>query len=60
IGFAEGPKGAPPITFATYLVARDAHEDMDPASLATLAEVGRVIKEFAEPERGLPLVGKLY
>lgn len=60
IGFAEGPKDAAPIAFATYLVAREGHEDMEPASLATLAEVGRIIKEFAEPERGLPLVGKLY
>jgi beta-lactamase class A len=60
IGFAEGPRGAPPITFATYFVAGEAHDDMDPAALATLAAVGRVIKEFAEPERGLPLVGKLY
>ncbi len=60
IGFAEGPEGEPPITFAAYFVARETHEDMDPAALATLAQVGRVIKEFAEPERGLPLVGKLY
>lgn len=60
IGFAEGPKGEPPITFAAYFVARETHEDMDPAALATLAQVGRVIKELAEPERGLPLAGKLY
>ncbi|MCX9146005.1 class A beta-lactamase [Erythrobacter sp. WG] len=60
IGFAEGPKDAPPITFATYFIAREAHDDMDEGALATLAEVGRVIKEFAEPEKGLPLVGKLY
>lgn len=60
LGFAEGPKGEPPITFATYFVARETHDDMDPAALAKLAAVGRVIKEFAEPERGLPLVGKLY
>jgi beta-lactamase class A len=60
IGFAEGPKGQPPITFATYFVAHEPHEDMDPAALATLAQIGRVIKEFAEPERGLPIIGKLY
>ena len=60
IGFAEGPKGEAPITFATYFVARETHDEIDPAAQATLAAVGRVIKEFAEPERGLPLVGKLY
>ena len=60
IGFAEGPKGEPPITFATYFIAREAHEDMDEGALATLAQVGRVIKEFAEPEKGLPIIGKLY
>jgi beta-lactamase class A len=60
IGFAEGPEGEPPITFAAYFVARETHEDMDPAALATLAQVGRIIKEFAEPERGLPIIGKLY
>lgn len=60
LGFAEGPKGEPPITFATYFVARETHSEIDPAAQATLAAVGRVIKEFAEPERGLPLVGKLY
>ena len=33
---------------------------MQPIGEATLARVGRVIKEFAERERGLPVVGKLY
>ena len=60
LGFAEGPKGEAPITFATYFVARETHAEIDPAALATLAAVGRVIKEFAEPEHGLPLMGKLY
>lgn len=60
LGFAEGPNGEPPITFATYFVARETHAEIDPAAQATLAAVGRIIKEFAEPERGLPLVGKLY
>jgi beta-lactamase class A len=60
IGFAEGPKGEPPITFATYFVAREPHDETSPEAEATLARVGRVIREFAEPERGLPLVGKLY
>jgi len=60
IGFAEGPKGEPPITFATYFVARETHDEIDAAAQATLAAVGRVIKEFAEPDRGLPIIGKLY
>lgn len=60
IGFAEGPKGQPPLTFACYFRARQTEDDMLPGGEMTLARVGKVIKEFAEPERGLPLVGKLY
>lgn len=60
IGFAEPPEGRAPITFATYFRARETHDGMNPAAEAALARVGGVIKEFAEPERGLPLVGKLY
>jgi len=60
IGFAEGPKGQPPITFACYFRARQTEDEMLAGGEQTLARVGRVIKEFAEPERGLPLVGKLY
>jgi beta-lactamase class A len=60
IGFAEGPKGEGPLTFACYFRARQTVPGMQPIGEETLARVGRVIKEFAEPERGLPLVGKLY
>lgn len=60
IGFAEGPKGEPPITFACYFRARQTEDEMLAGGEATLARVGRVIKEFAERERGLPVVGKLY
>ena len=60
IGFAEGPKGEGPLTFACYFRARQTEGEMQPIGAETLARVGRVIKEFAEPERGLPLVGKLY
>lgn len=60
IGFAEPPKGAPPITFACYFRARQTEDEMLPRGEQALARVGRMIKEFAEPERGLPLVGKLY
>jgi beta-lactamase class A len=60
IGFAEGPKGEGPLTFACYLRARQTKDTMLPGPQAALAEVGRIIKEFAEPERGLPLVGKIY
>jgi beta-lactamase class A len=60
IGFAEGPKGQPPITFACYFRARQTEDEMLPLGEQTLARVGKVIKEFAEEERGLPLVGRLY
>jgi beta-lactamase class A len=60
IGFAEGPKGQPPLTFACYFRARQADDDMGTRAELTLSRVGKVIKEFAEPERGLPLVGKIY
>lgn len=60
IGFAEGPKGEGPLTFACYFRARQTEDEMLDIGQQTLARVGRIIKEFAEPERGLPLVGKLY
>ncbi len=60
IGIAEGPKGQPPITFATYFVARETHGKIDPAAELALSRIGKVIAEFAEPERGLPIIGKLY
>lgn len=60
IGFAEGPTGEAPITFACYFRARSADDDMGARAELALSRVGKVIKEFAEGERGLPLVGKLY
>jgi beta-lactamase class A len=60
IGFAEGPKGEGPITFACYFRARQTEDEMLASGEQTLARIGRIIKEFAEPERGLPLVGKIY
>jgi beta-lactamase class A len=60
IGFAEGPKGQPPLTFACYFRARSGDDDMGARAELTLSRVGKVIKEFAEPERGLPVIGKLY
>ena len=60
IGFAEGPKGEGPLTFACYFRARQTEDEMLPRGELALARVGKVIKEFAEPEKGLPLVGKLY
>lgn len=60
IGFAEGPKGEGPLTFACYFRARQADDDMQARAELTLSRVGKVIKEFAEPERGLPIVGKIY
>lgn len=46
IGFAQ-PPGRAPLTFAAYYRARDVHEGMDPASEQVLAEVGRVLADFA-------------
>lgn len=60
IGFAEGPKGEGPLTFACYFRARQTEPGMQPIGAATLAQVGGIIKEFAEPEKGLPLIGKIY
>lgn len=60
IGFAEGPKGEGPLTFACYFRARQTESETMPRGEQALARVGRIIKEFAEPERGLPLVGKIY
>ena len=60
IGFAEGPKGEGPLTFACYFRERQTEEDVLARGEQALARVGRIIKEFAEPERGLPLVGKIY
>ncbi len=60
IGFAEGPKGQPPLTFACYFRARGPADTMQARAELALSRVGKVIKEFAEPERGLPLVGKIY
>lgn len=60
IGFAEGPKGEGPLTFACYFRARQTEEDVLARGEQALARVGRIIKEFAEPERGLPVVGKIY
>jgi beta-lactamase class A len=60
IGFAEGPNGQSPITFACYFRARGPTDTMKARAELALSRIGKVIKEFAEPERGLPLVGKLY
>lgn len=60
IGFAEGPRGQPPLTFACYFRARGSADTMQARAELALSRVGKVIKEFAEPERGLPLVGKIY
>jgi beta-lactamase class A len=57
IGFAEGPEGQPQITFACYLRARQADDDMGTRAELALSRVGKLIKEFAEPESGLPLWG---
>ena len=46
IGFVE-PPGRAPITFAAYYRAGRAHDTTDPASEAVLAQVGRVLADWA-------------
>ncbi len=53
IGFVEPPDRAP-LTFATYLRARETHGAIDAAAEATLAKIGDVIVDFAEVDDGFP------
>lgn len=46
IGFVAPPERAP-LTFATYFRAGAAHERVEPAAEAVLAQVGRVLADFA-------------
>ncbi|MEM8726365.1 MAG: class A beta-lactamase [Pseudomonadota bacterium] len=46
IGFVQPPDRAP-LTFAAYFRARETHNGMDPASEAVLAEIGKVLTDFA-------------
>lgn len=50
IGFAEAPpKGdepRAPVTFAAYFRARGTHDQIEPASEAVLAQIGKVITDF--------------
>ncbi|MEL6877458.1 MAG: class A beta-lactamase [Pseudomonadota bacterium] len=46
IGFVQ-PPGRAPLTFAAYFRARETHNGMDPASEAVLAEIGKVLGDFA-------------
>lgn len=47
IGFVEPPTRAP-ITFAAYFRTRERTEGIDPAAEAVLAQVGRVLADFAQ------------
>ncbi len=46
IGFAE-PPGRAPIAFAAYFRAQDTHQRVEPAAEALLAEIGKVLVDFA-------------
>lgn len=49
IGFVV-PPGGDPLTFATYYMASDVHEDMDPQSEGVLASIGAAIAAAVAPE----------
>jgi beta-lactamase class A len=55
IGFAEPSKGRPAITFAAYFRARGAGPDVSASAERVLMRVGRVIREFAERDRRIPI-----
>lgn len=55
IGFAEPAKARPPITFAAYYRARGAGEEVTASAERVLMRVGRVIREFAERDRNIPI-----
>jgi beta-lactamase class A len=56
IGFVEPTKARPAITFAAYFRARFVEGDeMQPRAEQTLMRVGRVIREFAERDRRIPI-----
>lgn len=56
IGFVEPTKARPAITFAAYFRARFVEGDeMQSRAEQTLMRVGRVIREFAERDRSIPI-----
>lgn len=55
IGFVEPGKGRPAITFAAYYRARSAGEEVSASAERVLMRVGRVIREFVERDRRIPI-----
>lgn len=55
IGFAEPTKGRPAITFAAYYRARSAGPEVSAGAERVLMRVGRVIREFAERDKRVPI-----
>lgn len=55
IGFVEPSKGRPPLTFAAYYRARAGEDDMQLRAERVLMRVGRVIREFVERDRAIPI-----
>lgn len=56
IGFAEEPGSETgPVTFAAYFRARTQHERIEPAAELALAQVGRLLRRFAQGDRILGL-----
>jgi beta-lactamase class A len=55
IGFVEPSKGRPALTFAAYYRARMGDDDMQARAERVLMRVGRVIREFVERDRRIPI-----
>ncbi|MGY6551209.1 MAG: class A beta-lactamase [Erythrobacter sp.] len=55
IGFAEPPKGRAPVTFAAYYRVRESGGDTAAIAETVLMRVGRVIREFTERDRTIPI-----
>jgi beta-lactamase class A len=55
IGFVEPSKGRPALTFAAYYRARLGEDDMQARAERVLMRVGRVIREFVERDRTIPI-----
>ncbi|MFL0670525.1 MAG: class A beta-lactamase [Erythrobacter sp.] len=55
IGFVEPSKARPALTFAAYYRARQGEDDMQLRAERVLMRVGRVIREFVERDRAIPI-----
>jgi beta-lactamase class A len=55
IGFVEPSKGRPALTFAAYYRARGSGDAVSLSAERVLMRVGRVIREFAERDKRIPI-----